>query len=140
MEQILSQLTAIAHQKKITIFWTKSLSATAPSIACAKQKIIIMNQNWTRPHELIFQLAHELAHLLLNDPTDQILYHTSASQLISIEYQTNQLAIRLLIPFYLNETAKSVINSQFFIQSFGLPQHCSKLVEQEIAHYLAECH
>ncbi|KRM07653.1 MAG: ImmA/IrrE family metallo-endopeptidase [Liquorilactobacillus ghanensis] len=136
MNELLIQLTQLAHKKEISVYWITSLTPEAPSIASADQRIIIMNQNWKKPHELIFQFAHELAHLLRNESSDQILYRTTTAQLLSIEHQTNQLAINLLIPFYLKQVTTHTINSQEFIQSFGIPQRYQELVKQELTAYL----
>lgn len=135
MNQVQLSLLKIARQQQITVIWSDQLASDTPPLALIKQRVIIMNLNWPQKAELTFQLAHELAHFLNNEPYYSELYRTGKTNLLQIEAQTNKCAIKLLLPFYLDGLIQTKVNAWDFIKQFGIPSHYLNLV-REILHDL----
>ncbi|WP_281164879.1 ImmA/IrrE family metallo-endopeptidase [Liquorilactobacillus sicerae] len=135
MNQVQLSLLKIAQQQQITVIWSDQLANDTPPLALIKKRVIIMNLNWSPKTELTFQLAHELAHFFNNEPYYDELYQTGKTNLLQIEAQTNKCAIKLLLPFYLDDLGPTKVNAWGFIEQFGIPTRCLDLV-QEVLHDL----
>ena len=94
-----------------------------------------MNLDWHRPEELIFQLAHELAHVIHGDVGDVVFYHASFTGKESVEYKANVGAVELLVPFYCRGTEIQCVNSANFMQSFHVPHYLACVVDEKIREY-----
>lgn len=123
---------------KIKVIWLEGLSPITPPCASyqtGKKSVIIMNPNWHNKNDFIFQLAHEISHIIRGDESDLCFYNTSYRNKASIEFQTNLEAIKLLIPFYCKETKKENANVYQFIESFGIPTHLSEVAQSQLIKY-----
>lgn len=98
-----------------------SLNAYTPPSASSKYKKIAMNLNWHKKEELVFQLAHELAHIMNHDNCTLAFYHASYSSQERIEREANIGAIKLLLPIF-NDMGYSN-NPVTFMQVFHVPNY-----------------
>ncbi|KRL04682.1 ImmA/IrrE family metallo-endopeptidase [Liquorilactobacillus oeni] len=132
---VLDSLLKIASSLKISVIWTKELAAETPSIVSIEQRCIIMNTNWHKKSEIAFQLAHEIAHLIIKDYGDEILYERSYSQRALIEAQANSTAIKLLLPFYCEHKTYEDANSWEFMNIFAIPSHLTEEIAFQMKAY-----
>ncbi|KRL99906.1 ImmA/IrrE family metallo-endopeptidase [Liquorilactobacillus satsumensis] len=132
---VLNSLLKTAAALGIKVIWTKELAAETPAIIALKQRCIIMNLNWHRRNELIFQLAHEIAHLLFKNIGDEVLYECSYAQRALIEANANSGAIKLLLPFYCEQKEREDANAGEFISIFAIPAHLNEEVFSQMKAY-----
>ncbi|KRL07710.1 ImmA/IrrE family metallo-endopeptidase [Liquorilactobacillus hordei] len=123
----MERLLKLAEKEHIEIIWSQELSPTTPPIAAYNLRCIIMNSNWYNPNQFIFQLAHELSHLIYGDPLDLYLYNQTPAQKFKIEAQTNDYAIQIILHLY-NESPYNRINIVSFMQEYAIPTHLESRV------------
>ena len=97
-----------------------------------------MNLDWHNPKEFVFQLAHEISHVIHGDKGDVYYYHACFTGKESVEYKANVGAVKLLIPFYCQDTDIQCVNSANFMQAFHVPHYLSSVVNEEIKEYYAK--
>ena len=74
MEDALDYLTDYASKHHIRIMWA-SFSPITPPGSNFEYRSVVMNSNWHNPKEFIFQLAHEISHVIHGDKGDIYYYH-----------------------------------------------------------------
>lgn len=62
-------------------------------------------------------------------------YHSSFTGKESVEYKANVGAVRLLIPFFCQETERGNANQQRFMKAFDVPSYLSGVVTDELKKY-----
>lgn len=134
MEDALDYLTDYASKHHIRIMWA-SLSPITPPGSNFEYRSVVMNSNWHNPKEFIFQLAHEISHVIHGDKGDIVYYHASFTGKESVEYKANVGAVRLLVPFFCRETDKENVNQQRFMKAFDVPSYLSGVVTKELKKY-----
>lgn len=136
MEDALDYLTDYASKHHIRIMWA-SLSPITPPGSNFEYRSVVMNSNWHNPKEFIFQLAHEISHVIHGDKGDIYYYHAFTGK-ESVEYKANVGAVKLLIPFYCQDTDIQCVNSANFMEAFHVPHYLSSVVSEEIKKYYAK--
>ena len=137
MEDALDYLTDYASKHHIRIMWA-SLSPITPPGSNFEYRSVVMNSNWHNPKEFIFQLAHEISHVIHGDKGDVYYYHACFTGKESVEYKANVGAVKLLIPFYCQDTDIQCVNSANFMEAFHVPHYLSCVVSEEIKNYYAK--
>ena len=137
MEDALDYLTDYASKHHIRIMWA-SLSPITPPGSNFEYRSVVMNSNWHNPKEFIFQLAHEISHVIHGDKGDIYYYHACFTGKESVEYKANVGAVNLLIPFYCQDTDIQCVNSANFMEAFHVPHYLSSVVSEEIKKYYAK--
>jgi hypothetical protein len=137
MEDALDYLTDYASKHHIRIMWA-SLSPITPPGSNFEYRSVVMNSNWHNPKEFIFQLAHEISHVIHGDKGDVYYYHACFTGKESVEYKANVGAVNLLIPFYCQDTDIQCVNSANFMEAFHVPHYLSSVVSEEIKKYYAK--
>lgn len=137
MEDALDYLTDYASKHHIRIMWA-SLSPITPPGSNFEYRSVVMNSNWHNPKEFIFQLAHEISHVIHGDKGDVYYYHACFTGKESVEYKANVGAVKLLIPFYCQDTDIQCVNSANFMEAFHVPHYLSSVVSEEIKKYYAK--
>ena len=74
--------------------------------------------NWHKPKQLPYQAAHEIMHVLHQDPA--CLYFYSASK-NSIEGEANIGGIHMLVPLCFADVDQEDANLYQFMQAFDIP-------------------
>lgn len=92
MEDALDYLTDYASKHHIKIMWA-SLSPITPPGSNFEYRSVVMNSNWHNPKEFIFQLAHEISHVIHGDKGDIYYYHACFTGRESVEYKANLGAV-----------------------------------------------
>lgn len=133
-DDIMSYLDNIAIDNNIRVIW-EHFDPYTPSGASYEDMCVVMNLNWHNQHELVFQYAHELSHIIRGDKTDLAFYNTSHNNKSGIEYQTNAIAVRLLVPFYCNDTDIKDINVYDFIDRYCIPRYLVDVATDEITKF-----
>lgn len=137
MEDVLDYLTDYASKHHIRIMWA-SLSPITPPGSNFEYRSVVMNSNWHNPREFMFQLAHEISHVIHGDKGDVYYYHACFTGKESVEYKANVGAVKLLIPFYCQDTDIQCVNSANFMEAFHVPHYLSSVVSEEIKKYYAK--
>lgn len=131
MERIITHLLNYALENGIGITATKLLSDETPSAVDTNTRHIVFNTNWYDQKQLAFTLAHEISHIMNGDASVKPLYFTPSKA--KLEYAANVGAIKLLLPFYLDNKDKSYINLYDFMFTFDIPMYLEDVVQDEIS-------
>lgn len=134
MKEACAYLSEKAEEYHIDVKW-KHFSPTTPPGSSYEYRRVVMNVDWHRPEEFVFQFAHELAHVIHGDSGDIVFYHASFTGKESVEYKANVGAVKLLVPFYCQEVDRECVNSANFMEAFHVPNYLSSVVEHEITDY-----
>ncbi|MCH3922348.1 ImmA/IrrE family metallo-endopeptidase [Limosilactobacillus sp.] len=132
VEEARDYLQERADEYHIKVQWAH-LSPITPPGSSYEYRSVVMNYDWHHPREIIFQFAHELAHVIHGDPGDVVYYHASFTGKESVEYKANVGAVKLLVPFYCQETDRELANSANFMRAFDVPGYLTNVVTKEIA-------
>lgn len=116
----------------------KHFSPYTPPGSSYEYHRVVMNLDWHNPKEFVFQLAHEISHVIHGDKGDVYYYHACFTGKESVEYKANVGAVKLLIPFYCQDTDIQCVNSANFMQAFHVPHYLSSVVSEEIKEYYAK--
>lgn len=136
-EEACDYLLEKAEEYHIDVKW-KHFSPYTPPGSSYEYHRVVMNLDWHRPSEIIFQFAHELSHVIHGDKGDVQYYHACFTGKESVEYKANVGAVKLLIPFYCQDTDIQCVNSANFMQAFHVPHYLSSVVSEEIKKYYAK--
>lgn len=132
MSDAIWYLLKVAADHHIDVQWAGVLSEFTPPACRYDTRIVCMNLNWHRHTELPFQLAHELSHIINGDPGDACFYTSSFTGKSSVEYKANVGAVKLLVPFYCQETIKNNINVYNFEQMYDIPGYLTDVVCEQV--------
>lgn len=135
MNDAIWYLLKIASKHHIDVQWVGVLSRYTPPACRYDTRIVCMNLNWHRQTEIPFQLAHELSHIINGDPGDACFYNSSFTGKSSIEYKANLGAVKLLVPFYCQETDKENVNICNFEATYDIPSYLSGVVCEQVKEY-----
>ena len=136
-EEACNYLLEKAQEYHIDVKW-KHFSPYTPPGSSYEYRRVVMNLDWHNPKEFVFQLAHEISHVIHGDKGDVYYYHACLTGKESVEYKANIGAVKLLIPFYCQDTDIQCVNSANFMQSFHVPHYLSSVVNEEIKEYYAK--
>lgn len=134
MNEARDYLLEQAAEYHIAVKWAH-LSPITPPGSSFEYRSVVMNLDWHRPSEIIFQFAHELSHVIHGDKGDVVYYHSSYTGKESIEYKANVGAVRLLVPFFCKETDQAVVNVYDFMKAFAVPNYLWHVADKEIENY-----
>ncbi|WCG36369.1 ImmA/IrrE family metallo-endopeptidase [Companilactobacillus farciminis] len=133
INSVTRKLMAIAYDKGFSVILDDRFTSHTPSAANPFTNTIVINENWYKPEQLSFQLAHELGHLINKDMTNVCLYFSPSKS--GIEGNANRTAIRLLLPIYLDGKDKEQVNITKFMGDLDMPHYLEDMVEKEILNY-----
>ncbi|MHB9289657.1 ImmA/IrrE family metallo-endopeptidase [Latilactobacillus curvatus] len=133
MDRIITDLLNYAMDHNINLMITRELSPYTPSAVDTQRRSVVFNANWHNEKQLAFSLAHEIGHILNGDSSIEPLYFTPNKA--KLEHGANALAIKMLIPFYLEDKEKSHIKAYDFMEGFGIPAYLEDVVIDELNEY-----
>lgn len=136
-EEACDYLLEKAQEYHIDVKW-KHFSPYTPPGSSYEYHRVVMNLDWHNPKEFVFQLAHEISHVIHGDKGDVYYYHACFTGKESVEYKANVGAVKLLIPFYCQDTDIQCVNSANFMQAFRVPHYLASVVNEEIKEYYAK--
>lgn len=134
MEEARDYLLEQAAKYHIAVKWAH-LSPITPPGSSYRYRSVVMNLDWHHPSEIVFQFAHELSHVIHGDQGDIVYYHASFTGKESVEYKANVGAVRLLVPFFCQETNQENANQERFMKAFDVPSYLSGVVTEELKKY-----
>jgi len=108
-------------------------SSHTPAAVNPYYKTIVLNSNWHDPQQIPFQLAHEMGHLLNNDGQSSCLYYSPSK--FGIEGHANRTAIKLLLPYFLDDNIMEHVSSTKIMESLDMSQYLEGMVQEEILNY-----
>lgn len=110
-----------AFDNGISCVLTNKMNEYTPSSAKPDNKIILVNLNWHKQAEIIFQMAHEIGHVVNKD--EGILYYSSFSNKAGYERNANLKALDILVPIYIEVIGEDSINNiSPFMEAFCIPE------------------
>ena len=133
-EEACNYLLEKAQEYHIDVKW-KHFSPYTPPGSSYEYHRVVMNLDWHNPKEFVFQLAHEISHVIHGDKGDVYYYHACYTGKESVEYKANVGAVKLLIPFYCQDTDIQCVNSANFMQAFHVPHYLASVVDEKIREY-----
>lgn len=95
-----------------------------------KRKLIILNMNYHNQRLVIFQLAHEIGHFLNGDSFGNEIFFSPAMN--GFEGRANKTAVKLLLPYYLNDLPERYASTADFMNYFSIPLSVEKVVTEQI--------
>lgn len=130
MDEILTDLMNFSLKNGIGFIATKDLGPFTPSAADTQERRVVLNLNWHIKKQIVFQMAHELAHIVNGDVSKQTLYFTPGKS--GIELEANRTAIKMVMPYYLRDRRVDQINPNEFMDIFAIPSHLASVVKHEL--------
>lgn len=109
------------------------LDPYTPPATNVHTKRILMNNNWHNKDELPMQFAHEIGHIMLEQEYSGLLYYTPSK--FGMEFEANEYAINLLLPFYIDEKEPGQVNIYDFMECFSIPGHLEDAVTEAVKNY-----
>lgn len=131
MNEARDYLLERAAEYHIAVKWAH-LSPITPPGSSYEYRSVVMNLDWHRPSEIIFQFAHELSHVIHGDKGDVFYYHACYTGKESVEYRANVGAVKLLVPFFCRDIDKQNANSANFMTAFRVPSYLTDVVKKEL--------
>jgi Zn-dependent peptidase ImmA (M78 family) len=83
--------------------------------------MIVINTNWHIHSQIPYQAAHEIAHVLHEDP-GVVYFHVPTAK-SGIEAEANRTAINILAPMYFDEIEPEDANIDEFLGAFAIPSY-----------------
>lgn len=132
MDSILNDLYQFAYDNGIGVVLNRTLSPNCPSIADTETSKILVNLNQPGyESQLPFQVAHEITHVIEHHKSLHGLgFHGEHSE-PRIELEANRGAIRMLLPYYVDERSLDHVSFTQFMDYFMIPSHLEKNVIEE---------
>lgn len=133
-EEACNYLLEKAQEYHIDVKW-KHFSPITPPGSSYEYRRVVMNLDWHNPKEFIFQLAHEISHVIHGDKGDIYYYHACFTGRESVEYKANLGAVKLLVPYYCQHRNRESINAYEFETLFDVPAYLNDVVIEELKNY-----
>lgn len=133
INKIMNGLMNQAFNDGFNVIKEDKFTPYTPAAVNPSNKIIVLNSNWHKPNQLPFQLAHEMGHLLNNDGESSCLYFSPSKH--GIEGNANRTAIKLLLPYYLEDNIFEHVSSTKFMELLNMDQYLDDMVQEEIINY-----
>lgn len=114
-----------AFDHGISVTMTSEIRKDLPHCASAAKKAVVINMNYGNKEEIPFALAHEIGHVVDNDPG--IRYYSSATLHDKAEYRANYFGIQL-IQQYCDHEDIHISNAVKFCEVFGVPSRLDYIV------------
>lgn len=108
-----------AFDHGISVTMTSEIKKDLPHCASAVKKAVVINMNYGNSGEIPFALAHEIGHVVDDDPG--VRYYSSATLHDKAEYRANVFAIKLLRQYCLDNDIDCSNNIDFY-HRFGIPE------------------
>ena len=118
-----------AFDHGISVTFNQYLPSSLPHCASAAKRKVLMNWKYGNPDEIPFALAHEIGHVVDDDPG--IRYYKSAILHDKAEYRANLFGIHLL-KRYCAAHDISIDSTIKFCEVFGVPQKLDYIVSLNI--------
>lgn len=128
MDEILSWLCDYCWKHNIGIQYINYMGSHDPSVCYEWPRLIIYNDQWYKPNEKPFMLAHEIGHVMCGTT---ICYSNDSGVKVNQsknESAANKFAINLLQK-YCDETDIYFSSKYQFANAFGIPKRCFYLLE-----------
>lgn len=133
-EEACNYLLEKAQEYHIDVKW-KHFSPITPPGSSYEYRRVVMNLDWHNPKEFVFQLAHEISHVIHGDKGDIYYYHACFTGRESVEYKANLGAVKLLVPYYCQHRNRENINAYEFETLFNVPTYLNDVVIKELKNY-----
>lgn len=133
MDNILTDLMNYALWKQhINVIMTGEASLGTPSVAFPDARTIVINTNISNKKQLPLQVAHEIGHLVNGDARQKALYFNPTNIDYPVELAANRFAVKMLIPYYLDERDRERVNVNEFMNLFVIPAHLENMCREEL--------
>lgn len=117
MNDIIDYLTAYASEHNIDCIWVDGSPDYFPC-SSTKDRVILMNRNWSQRNTIPFALGHEIGHIMHNDC--HLDENVSERERMKMEYAADQYAIGLLSGYAFKHNIDFESTRDFYC-AFGIP-------------------
>lgn len=128
MNDVLAWLYHYCLDKKIGIQYISYMNPHDPFVCYEWPRLIIYNEQWYKPTEKPFILAHEIGHVTNGDAFS---YHNCQNGIGHEEYLANAFAIKLLKQ-YCEQNDIYFNNIYDFARAFAVPRNVNYILETYI--------
>lgn len=96
----------------------------------AESRTIFLNSQLVDENAGAFHMSHELGHYLNDHNSYKKYYYATSKSMAKMEYEANEIAIELLLEFYLEDcvTEKEQINPIKFMETFNISSYLENCV------------
>ena len=140
LSDMLTSLLDFAWNHDIGILLSRSMSPDTPSSANPNNRMILINMNTKNQKSIPFQIAHEMSHVLHDDPG--VLYfqtnekNKSQNYRYTFEHAADELALKIIIPTYIHCNDGIVPNNSIrFMDELAIPTSLVNEVNEELLKY-----
>lgn len=125
MDNVLKWLMNYCLDNEIGIIYGNDLPPSAPSDSYCNPKLVIFNDNYHNENEKPFMMAHEIGHVIEENPE---YYHLAYLGKEKGEYSANKFAIELLHEYCFENDIWFETTFEF-AKAFGVPNKYFYLLE-----------
>ncbi len=116
---------------------TSELSPYTPCGSNPATHMIVINRNWHIHRQVPYQAAHEIAHVLHEDP-GVVYFHVPTAK-SGIEAEANRTAINILAPMYFDEIEPEDANIDEFLGAFAIPSYMYDVTYNAVRKFYENC-
>ncbi|MBM7544826.1 ImmA/IrrE family metallo-endopeptidase [Periweissella beninensis] len=129
---MLSYLLKTAKAHHINLYFTDDLPKHISAFADQKSQSIVINNTLANCGATYYKIAHEIGHLITdNHPVNYKLRYNQLKN----EQIAHQLALNLLLPFYLSQKTPEDVNLHQLMRYFDIPTSLTGTVSKFVTNY-----
>lgn len=132
LKDVLDYLLFLAKKNDIRIVLSDDLSDSTSDFAIAKLRTVVINVNSSTSIELVFRLAHELAHLLFGADLNTKVYHFSPLTKRNEERIAHEQAMHMIAKYVFQDTPVEYRNYVNFMDVLGLPSYFEDMSREAV--------
>ena len=132
LKDVLDYLLFLAKKNGIQIVLSDELSGSTADFAIVKLRTVVINVNSSTSIELVFRLAHELAHLLFGADLNTKVYHFSPLTKRHEERIAHEQAMHMIAKYVFQDTPVEYRNYVNFMDVLGLPSYFEDMAREAV--------
>lgn len=111
---------------------TDHLDPYTPSASNPETGWIMINMNWHEPQQLPLHAAHEIEHVLHQDPKELYFFSNAKTR---IEGEANRDALNILVPIYFADIDEDEANLDQFMEALDIPPYMEDAARSTIEQF-----
>ncbi|MCZ2733612.1 ImmA/IrrE family metallo-endopeptidase [Lacticaseibacillus rhamnosus] len=128
-EDIFKQIVDYGRSHDIGFELSDNLDPYTPSASNPETRWVAINMNWHDQKQLPFHAAHEIEHIIHQDPKELYFFSNAKTR---IEAEANRDAVGLLVPLYFDDIDEEDANLEKFMSAFNIPASMSGIALKAI--------
>ena len=132
LKDVLDYLLFLAKKNDIRIVLSDELSDSTADFAIKQLRTVVINVNSSSNIDLVFRLAHELAHLLFGTDLNVQVYHFSPFTQRHEERIAHEQAMHIIAKYVFQDTPVEYRNYINFMEVLGLPASFEDMARESV--------